>query len=205
MDAESRKDVVQITLVFQSQSTLQEVKLKNLTQKLDAMNRSYIFLFHKYPALNQYCPVANITTNERVCRPCPEGWESVRQRCYLFSQDRRDWISSQYHCTSLGGSLVMVRSEDEQVFLWNKAKGLSQGDSYWMGLRSSSLDGTWNWVDGTPMEGGHQFWEHVPEKADTKELCAHLSPGDSYKAGWYTTRCTNKLKIICERTEGSLQ
>uniref|UniRef100_A0AAZ3PJN1 Uncharacterized protein n=1 Tax=Oncorhynchus tshawytscha TaxID=74940 RepID=A0AAZ3PJN1_ONCTS len=50
-----------------------------------------------------------------MCRPCPEGWESFGERCYLYTHDRLDWISSQYHCLSVGGNLAMVKSEEEQV------------------------------------------------------------------------------------------
>ncbi|CAB1321024.1 unnamed protein product [Coregonus sp. 'balchen'] len=199
--------LVQITLVFQSQSTLQEVRLKDLTQKLNTLNHSYLLLFHKYPALNQYCPVTNSNTNERVCMPCPEGWESFGERCYLYTYDRRDWISSQYHCLSVGGNLAMVKSEEEQIFLWKRAKELSQGDSYWIGLRNGNPGGAWHWVDDSPVEKGFWdiFWDHEPEKGDTRELCARLSPGDSHRAGWYATMCKNSLKSICERTQGTLQ
>uniref|UniRef100_A0A6Q2YK26 C-type lectin domain-containing protein n=1 Tax=Esox lucius TaxID=8010 RepID=A0A6Q2YK26_ESOLU len=65
--------VLQITLSFQSQSTLKEAN------------------------------------------SCPEGWESFGEKCYLYSQDRWDWSSSQYHCLSAGGNLAMVKNEEEQV------------------------------------------------------------------------------------------
>ncbi|CAB1351164.1 unnamed protein product [Coregonus sp. 'balchen'] len=83
------------------------------------------------------------------------------ERCYFYTQDtqdRQDCISSRYHCLSVGGNLVMVKSEEEQ-----------------------------------------------PEKGDTRELCAWLSPGDSHRAGWYATMCKNSLKTICVRTQGTLQ
>lgn len=39
-----------------------------------------------------------------------------------------------------------------QLFLWQKAQSLSQGDSYWLGLRSSGADGGWHWSDGSSVE-----------------------------------------------------
>lgn len=60
--------VVQLTLVSQSQSALQENKLRGLRIGLEKLNQSYQLLFSQYPALNQYCPVSNATT----------GGESVR-------------------------------------------------------------------------------------------------------------------------------
>ncbi|XP_019905755.3 C-type lectin domain family 4 member E-like [Esox lucius] len=199
--------LLQITLSFQSQSTLKEAKLKDLTQKLDSLNQSYLLLFRKYPALNQYCSIANSTNNERECSSCPEGWESFGEKCYLYSQDRWDWSSSQYHCLSAGGNLAMVKNEEEQIFLWKRAKELSQGDSYWVGLRKGNPGKASQWVDNSPVANWFLdvFGDNDPKNVDTRELCAVLLPADSHKADWYATTCMNSLKSICEKTQGTLQ
>ncbi|XP_041664367.1 C-type lectin domain family 6 member A-like [Cheilinus undulatus] len=188
--------LLQLTLVFQTQSTLQDSKLRDLTDKLEKLNQSYRLLFDQYPALNQYCPVSNTSTG---------GWIPQGQKCFLFSQDRADWISSQYRCMTLGGAVVIVRTEEEQVFLWKKAQSLSQGDSYWLGLRSSGGGLGWRWSDGTELEEGPQFWAHAPDEADNRELCGRLTPGGNYKMGWFISRCSSHLKSICERKQASLQ
>ncbi|KAM9385877.1 uncharacterized protein KZ484_007464 [Pholidichthys leucotaenia] len=105
--------LVQLNFLFKSQSTLQETTLRDLSGRLEKLNRSYLLLFSQYPALNQYCPI-NTTTTERQCRPCLDGWLLLGDKCLLFSQDRADWISSQYHCMALGGAVVTVRTEEEQ-------------------------------------------------------------------------------------------
>ncbi|XP_059205196.1 C-type lectin domain family 1 member A-like [Centropristis striata] len=198
--------LVQITFVFQSQTTLQETKLRDVTQALEKLNRSYHLLFSQYPALGQYCPVSNNTTGERVCSPCPAGWTPQGEKCYLFSQERADWISSQYRCMAQGGTVATVRTEEEQVFVWRKAQSLSQGDSYWLGLRSAGgADGGWQWSDGSPVEKGPGFWEREPDKSDSGELCGRLTPGDDYRRSWFTYRCSNLLRRICERRKASLQ
>ncbi|XP_038581422.1 C-type lectin domain family 6 member A-like isoform X2 [Micropterus salmoides] len=197
--------LVQITLMFQSQSILQETKLRDLTNRLEKLNQSYRLLFSQYPALNEYCPVSNSTTSERVCRPCQAGWTHQGEKCFLFSQDRADWISSQYHCLALGGAVATVRTEEEQVFLWKKAQSLSHGDSYWLGLRSSGGDRGWQWSDGSPVEKGPKFWEREPDQTDSRELCGRLAPGDDYRRSWFTYRCSNLLRRICERRQATLQ
>ncbi|XP_028453965.1 lactose-binding lectin l-2 [Perca flavescens] len=184
---------------------LTESKLRDATHRLEKLNQSYRLLFSQYPALNQYCPVSNATTGERVCGPCPAGWTLQGEKCFLFSQDRADWISSQYRCMTLGGAVATVRTEEEQLFLWNKAKSLSQGDSYWLGLRISGDGGGWQWSDGSPVEKGPGFWEREPDKTDSRELCGRLTPGDNYRKSWYTYRCSNLLKRICERRRATLQ
>ncbi|XP_051247108.1 C-type lectin domain family 6 member A-like isoform X2 [Dicentrarchus labrax] len=197
--------LVQITFLFQSQSTLQETKLRDLTNRLEKLNQSYHLLFSQYPALNQYCPVSNSTTGERACRPCPADWTPQGEKCFLFSQDRADWMSSQYRCMALGGAVATVRTEEEQVFLWKKAQSLSQGDSYWLGLRSGGSDGSWQWSDGSPVEKGPEFRLHEPDNRDSRELCGRITPGDDYRRSWYISRCSNQLRRICERRQATLQ
>ncbi|KAK5614858.1 hypothetical protein CRENBAI_010913 [Crenichthys baileyi] len=202
--------LVQITLTSQSQSTLQENKLRELTNRLEKLNQSHHLLFTQYPALNEYCPTSNSSTGgeflKRECRPCLAHWTLQGEKCFYFSEDRADWISSQYHCMSQGGAVATIKTEEEQEFLFKMAQSLSQGDSYWLGLRGSSVDGTWQWSDGTPLENGPQFWEHQPDiTGENKELCGRLTAGDNYRRSWFTSRCSGHLRRICERKQASLQ
>ncbi|XP_041811962.1 C-type lectin domain family 6 member A-like isoform X2 [Chelmon rostratus] len=197
--------LVQITFLFQSQSSLQETKLRDLTNRLEKLNQSYRLLFSQYPALNQYCPVSNSTTGERVCSPCPADWTPQGEKCFLFSQDRADWISSQYRCMALGGAVATVRTEEEQEFLWKRAQSLSQGDSYWLGLRSNGGDGGWQWSDGSLVKKGPEFWQREPDNTDSRELCGRLTPGDNHRMSWFTSRCSSQLRRICERRQAALQ
>ncbi|XP_041822999.1 C-type lectin domain family 6 member A-like isoform X2 [Melanotaenia boesemani] len=198
--------LVQITLMTQSQSTLQETKLKDVTNRLEKLNKSHQLLFTQFPSLSQYCPITNSTTGERECRPCLVGWMPQGEKCFLFSQDRADWISSQYRCMSLGGAVATIRTEEEQVFLFQTAQSLSHGDSYWLGLRSSSSDGAWQWSDGSLLEKGAQFWEREPGKTgDGRELCGRLTPGDNYRKSWFISRCSSQMRRICERRKATLQ
>ncbi|CAK6976870.1 LOW QUALITY PROTEIN: C-type lectin domain family 1 member A-like [Scomber scombrus] len=197
--------LVQITSLFQSQLAVQKNKLSDVTSRLEKQSQSYRLLFSQYPALNQYCSVSNSTTGERRCSSCPAGWIPKGEKCFLFSQDRADWISSQYRCMTQGGALVRVSTEEEQEFLWSKAQSLSQGDSYWLGLRSSGGQGGWRWSDGSLLEKGPQFWAREPDKSDSRELCGRLTPGDKYVKTWFVSRCSGQVRRICERRKATLQ
>uniref|UniRef100_A0A671XI55 C-type lectin domain-containing protein n=1 Tax=Sparus aurata TaxID=8175 RepID=A0A671XI55_SPAAU len=197
--------LVQISLVFQSQSSLQEAKVTDLTSRLEKLRWSYELLFSQYPALNQHCPVSNSTTGERVCTPCPANWTAQGEKCFLFSRDRSDWISSQYRCMALGGAVATVRTEEEQMFLWKEAQSLSQGDSYWLGLRTGGGDEGWQWSDGSRVEKGPEFWLHVPDNTDSRQLCGRLTPLDDYRRSWITSTCSTRLRRICERRQAALQ
>ncbi|MED6252738.1 hypothetical protein ATANTOWER_016217 [Ataeniobius toweri] len=67
--------LVQITLTSQSQSTLQENKLRELTNRLEKLKQSHHLLFTQYPALNEYCPTSNSSTggcDQQVQPPQPK-------------------------------------------------------------------------------------------------------------------------------------
>ncbi|GLD59475.1 C-type lectin domain family 6 member A-like protein [Lates japonicus] len=150
-----------------------------------------------FSQLKDFISLLKIDT-ERECRPCPAGWMPQGEKCFLFSEDRADWISSQYRCMALGGAVATVRTEDEQLFLWEKAQTLSQGDSYWLGLKSSGVDSSWQWSDGSSVEKGPQFWEREPDKtAEIRDLCGRLTPRDNYRRSWFISRCSNQLRRIC--------
>ncbi|XP_036001852.1 C-type lectin domain family 4 member E-like [Fundulus heteroclitus] len=198
--------LVQITLTSKSQSTLQENKLREVTDRLEKLKQSHRLLFTQYPALNHYCTSTNSSTGERECRPCLNDWTLQGEKCFYFSEDRADWISSQYHCMSLGGAVATIKTEEEQEFLFKTAQSRSQGDSYWLGLRGSGAEGTWQWSDGAPLENGPQFWAHQPDvTGEIKELCGRLTPGDNYRRSWVPSSCSGQLRRICERRPASLQ
>uniref|UniRef100_A0AAY5EKT4 C-type lectin domain-containing protein n=1 Tax=Electrophorus electricus TaxID=8005 RepID=A0AAY5EKT4_ELEEL len=46
--------------------------------------------------------------------PSPVGWEPFKDKCYLFAPDRKDWLSSQYSCLSVGSHLALIQNEEAQ-------------------------------------------------------------------------------------------
>lgn len=48
-----------------------------------------------------------------------------------------------------------MSTHSSQAFLWTNAQSLSQGDSYWLGLRGGA-GGGWQWSDGSEVEKGPQ-------------------------------------------------
>uniref|UniRef100_A0AAV2LI48 C-type lectin domain-containing protein n=1 Tax=Knipowitschia caucasica TaxID=637954 RepID=A0AAV2LI48_KNICA len=67
-------------------------------------------------SLNHYCPVVNQNTHERVCKMCAEGWTMFQTKCYYFSSRALPWTSSRTWCQSHGADLLVIITEEEQVF-----------------------------------------------------------------------------------------
>ncbi|KAG8506232.1 C-type lectin domain family 2 member D-related protein [Galemys pyrenaicus] len=46
---------------------------------------------------------------------CPEGWIGFGSKCFYFSDDTRNWTSSQLFCASEGANLTHIDSQEELV------------------------------------------------------------------------------------------
>ena len=105
---------------------------------------------------------------------------------YGLSQDKLSWEDAKISCEEVGGKLVSINSEEEQVFIENLL-GIAPSENYWIGAyRENSL---WHWVDGEDVV--YQNWKINYEKA------AYVSYSD-FK--WYSAN-SGALYYICEWTE----
>ncbi|KAJ8355374.1 hypothetical protein AAFF_G00059200 [Aldrovandia affinis] len=108
----------------------------NMSKDKDQLQRDFDAVVLKFPFL------------KRVCKPCPEGWEQRNSKCYYFSNERKSWKDSRSACLKQGADLVIIESKEEQEFI-SKHTGRYY---YWIGLSDSETEGTWLWVDGTPLQ-----------------------------------------------------
>ncbi|KAL3056019.1 hypothetical protein OYC64_018678 [Pagothenia borchgrevinki] len=79
-------------------------------------------------------------------KTCPEGWRMFGCVCYLLSTEHASWEQSRQDCTAGGADLVIVDSYEEQEFITSMIK-----EQTWIGLNDINQEGTWKWVDGTPL------------------------------------------------------
>ncbi|XP_058849972.1 asialoglycoprotein receptor 1-like [Acipenser ruthenus] len=186
-----------------------------LQKENSALKKNNTELSVKSSILDKYCPLKEGSSKERVCKACPEKWVESNGTCYYFSPDKMDWHSSRASCVSMGADLVIIESDAEQKFLLENDKskpllGNAEKNSYWIGLTDAATEGTWLWVDGTPLNDKAKYW-HGNEPDDWKrggdssgEDCARLaystSPANSLKA-WFDASCTRQQhRRICETT-----
>ena len=64
-------------------------------------------------------------------------------------------------CQSMGGDLAIVRSEDDNTFIFNLVKSQSTVTylGAWLGFQRSDPQSNFYWNDGTPLEGRYQNWD----------------------------------------------
>ncbi|KAJ3609642.1 hypothetical protein NHX12_024158, partial [Muraenolepis orangiensis] len=131
---------------------------------------------------------------------CPEGWLVFQGRCYLVSKQTANWASGQQHCQGEGGHLAVIRTPEDQGFLWDQ---LPRGhwNAYWIGLSDEDTEGHWKWVDGTPLIGG--FWAEGEPNNDIDEDCGYMVKTTVTERvairSWVDAPCTAFWPFICQR------
>uniref|UniRef100_A0A674A7T4 C-type lectin domain-containing protein n=1 Tax=Salmo trutta TaxID=8032 RepID=A0A674A7T4_SALTR len=79
---------------------------------------------------------------------CPQGWKKLGNSCYYVSTESKSWEESRQDCRNRGADLVVINSQEKQTFV-NWLCGVK--DYVWIGLTDSVTEGTWKWVDDTPL------------------------------------------------------
>uniref|UniRef100_A0AAY4ARG9 C-type lectin domain-containing protein n=1 Tax=Denticeps clupeoides TaxID=299321 RepID=A0AAY4ARG9_9TELE len=132
-------------------------------------------------------------------KPCDPGWKQLNCKCY-FSISAVTWDEGRQHCKEKGGDLAVInRSREEQtstlqVLLANeKMNG-------WIGLTDSKNEGTWTWVDSSPLT--QEFWAkgQPDSRGGLDEDCAVFqSDAQSAMSSWHDYECSSRHAAICEK------
>ncbi|KAL7384606.1 hypothetical protein ABVT39_005361 [Epinephelus coioides] len=127
-------------------------------------------------------------------KTCPAGWRMFSCACYLLSSGSGSWDEARKDCRGRGADLVVIDSPAEQMFV------VPTGTPAWIGLTDRVEEGTWKWIDGTPLTlsnwvndqpdngGGDPRWG--------EEDCANIRPDKK----WNDLSCEASLRWICEKT-----
>uniref|UniRef100_A0A3B3I827 C-type lectin domain-containing protein n=1 Tax=Oryzias latipes TaxID=8090 RepID=A0A3B3I827_ORYLA len=83
---------------------------------------------------------------------CPEKWIRFGSSCYFLSGESKSWDEARESCRARKADLVVINTEGEKTFLF-----ALRDKNVWIGLTDKVQEGTWKWVDGSPLT--LQFWE----------------------------------------------
>uniref|UniRef100_I3K3T8 CD209 antigen-like protein A n=1 Tax=Oreochromis niloticus TaxID=8128 RepID=I3K3T8_ORENI len=101
-------------------------------------------------------------------KTCPAGWSMFSHSCYLLSGRSGSWHSARKNCIDQGADLVVIDSPEEQNFIASFTE-----ERTWIGLNDIEQEGTWKWVDGTPLT--LQYWASgQPDNHHLREDCLNL-------------------------------
>ncbi|XP_014596624.1 CD209 antigen-like protein C [Equus caballus] len=125
-----------------------------------------------------------------LCRPCPWNWGFFQGSCYFFSQTQNTWKASVSACQDIKAQLVIIDSAEEQQFL--KFWDTRNNRPAWIGLSDHHNEGSWLWVDNTPVN--LSFWKEGEPNNHGDEDCV-----DFYSDGWNDDKCNRENFFICEK------
>nr|XP_046255728.1 asialoglycoprotein receptor 2-like [Scatophagus argus] len=124
---------------------------------------------------------------------CAQGWVTYGCSCYYISSQRRSWDYSRQDCVHRGAHLVIINSRYEQFFL----AGLTM--AAWVGMTDREMEGTWIWVDGTPVNKHSLQWAlGQPDGAFGGEDCGDLRTMTNF-TGLNDFNCNARNQWICEQ------
>ncbi|XP_071264011.1 C-type lectin domain family 4 member M-like isoform X2 [Salvelinus alpinus] len=122
------------------------------------------------------------------------SWQKFESSWYFLSTESKTWKESRQDCLKRGADLVIINSDKEQTFLFNLKKRV------WIGLTDSVKEGTWKWVDGTPLTT--RYWnDKQPDSEDPsgEEDCVEIHKDWTPLKAWNDMSCDRKLNWICEK------
>ncbi|XP_045405231.1 uncharacterized protein LOC123636708 [Lemur catta] len=134
---------------------------------------------------------------DHLCRPCPSEWTFFQGNCYFFSYSQQDWHDSITACQDVGAQLVVIKGEEEQNFLQLQSSGRNRFS--WIGMSDLTHEGTWQWVDGSPLPPSFtKHWNSGEPNNIGEEDCVEI-----FSQGWNDHRCDTAKFWICKKSAAS--
>ncbi|KAM7389041.1 hypothetical protein PAMP_023039 [Pampus punctatissimus] len=115
---------------------------------------------------------------------CQKGWSKFDISCYFVSSLKKNWNESRQVCITMGADLAIVDSRSEQIFINGL---LDPGTNAWIGLTDSHTEGTWMWVDGTPVTT--MYWQPGQPNNFTNQDCGEIVQKSGQMGQWNDDGC----------------
>ncbi|MBR7071938.1 MAG: hypothetical protein IKI29_07265 [Clostridia bacterium] len=129
----------------------------------------------------------------------PQDAVEFQGHYYKYFADKMEWSDAENYCEDLGGHLVTISNEAENLFVnslneenkfWTEATMAEKG--VWIGA-AEVQEGVWQWVTGKPFEYSN-FYPGEPNNEWNVEDCLEMYPDGS----WNDLSSNWILPFICE-------
>ncbi|XP_047661053.1 CD209 antigen-like protein C [Tachysurus fulvidraco] len=117
------------------------------------------------------------------------GWTLFQSKFYYISTQMKNWTESKEDCRKRGVDLVIINSKEEQTFV----EALKKNRGNYIGLSDQEKEGTYKWVDGTPLTTS--YWSSGNGFTGLDD-CVVSGYGGSI--GWYDRPCNELYYWVCE-------
>ncbi|XP_071383519.1 C-type lectin domain family 4 member F-like [Centroberyx affinis] len=146
---------------------------------------------------------SNNILRESLCtqtQTYPHCWIEFNSNWYYVSNEMKTWEESRQDCLRRGAHLVIINSKEEQKFL------VGLNTRVWIGLTDREEEGTWTWVDGSPLTTA--YWgqtqpdngDNIRQSSVRTEDCGEIYNEYSDPLNkWNDLPCIAKINWICEK------
>ena len=111
------------------------------------------------------------------------------------------WANSRKFCQDLGADLAVIKSENENQFIYDLLRNTSGSRDGWIGLYRKA-NNKFYWLDDRPEEGNYQKWNHGEPSNGVTEDCGRIiggNYGNKEKGKWNDTPCSKSSPVaICQ-------
>ncbi|XP_047671732.1 CD209 antigen-like protein E [Tachysurus fulvidraco] len=123
------------------------------------------------------------------------GWRFFNKSFYYISTVKRSWEETRQGCIKRGADLVIINSTEEQDFI----SEYSNGTQAWIGLTDTDTEGTFKWVDGSPLTTKF-WWNGEPNDYEQSEDCVitGYTKAKFNISTWNDYPCNHLVVGICE-------
>ncbi|XP_054471972.1 CD209 antigen-like protein E isoform X4 [Anoplopoma fimbria] len=170
----------------------------NLTERLRVMDDKLSSVSEERDQLNDN--LTKVTKEmERLQLSSQQRWILFSSSCYLLSEESASWDESRQDCRDKGSDLVIVDTLEEQEFLSSIIRKLT-----WIGLSDRDNEGTWIWIDGTPLSDTVKYWNEPPNNGgghpqSGEQDCVQIVVRRNPRGNWNDLRCDKSRQWICEK------
>ncbi|XP_047455947.1 CD209 antigen-like protein C [Mugil cephalus] len=166
--------------------------LKTTNNKLSSMTEERDLLKAELTKMAKEMERLQILSKQK--KTCPQGWKMFSYTCHFLSEASGSWDEGRQDCRNRGADLVVIDSPEEQTSVADFIKR-----DTWIGLNDKEEEGTWKWIDGTPVT--LKYWaSKQPDNGDQKwgeEDCAQFL--NRHSSPWNDVPCSKSLPWMCEK------
>ena len=136
---------------------------------------------------------------------CPKGWERFEERCYLWSDNKKNQAEAEKFCKEEGAHLASVTNQNIHDYIWDKTQ--RTGAPVWLGRTDLEQEGLWKWNDGSAWNftswathrsqqpDNYKGWQ---DKFPDGQDCLMIYDGFG-KNGWNDVWCLRSEPFICSK------
>ncbi|KAL3869940.1 hypothetical protein ACJMK2_042560 [Sinanodonta woodiana] len=100
--------------------------------------------------------ITTFTTDTSVV--CPAGYTPIDTCYFLEKTSTRNWTDAKMVCELNNGYLMTLKTSELHNYMKSVIQSTASGCNFYVGENDRALEGSWAWLDGTPIYPTHPGW-----------------------------------------------